>query len=465
MARVARPSHDDPLVTAASEAIGGPVGDHAGPHPWWTPVRVVMAVACLALMLGMVQKSPCVSANWGGGNLRYAQMCYSDVPYLYTGRGFAELSVPFSDTGGRWQVMEYPVTIGYFAYGAALVTHALQGWPDVEKRRQLPPDQVYGSPGVADESGLYFMVTAVLLAGFGLLAAYFMAGAHRGRPWDAMLYAASPALVLTGLINWDLLAVAAVAGALWAWARGRPLLSGVFIGLGAATKLYPLFLLGALLVVCLRNRRIRAFLLATGSAALVWLVANAPVLLLGFEQWKVFWSFNSERGADLGSLWLVLQQMGHTVTPDLINTVSWVFFIAVCLAVFVLGMFAPRTPRIASLAFLVVAGFLLVNKVYSPQYVLWLLPLAVLARPRWRDILIWQAGEVFYFAAVWLYLGEYTAPGASGEPDRFYWVAIFVRILAELYLMAVVVRDVLVPWRDPVREDGLTDDPLEPVQA
>jgi uncharacterized membrane protein len=424
-----------------------------------------MAVACLALMLGMVQKSPCVSANWGGGNLRYAQMCYSDVPYLYTGRGFAELSVPFSDTGGRWQVMEYPVTIGYFAYGAALVTHALEGWPDVEKRRQLPPDQVYGSPGVADESGLYFMVTAVLLAGFGLLAAYFMAGAHRGRPWDAMLYAASPALVLTGLINWDLLAVAAVAGALWAWARGRPLLSGVFIGLGAATKLYPLFLLGALLVVCLRNRRIRAFLLATGSAALVWLVANAPVLLLGFEQWKVFWSFNSERGADLGSLWLVLQQMGHTVTPDLINTVSWVFFIAVCLAVFVLGMFAPRTPRIASLAFLVVAGFLLVNKVYSPQYVLWLLPLAVLARPRWRDILIWQAGEVFYFAAVWLYLGEYTAPGASGEPDRFYWVAIFVRILAELYLMAVVVRDVLVPWRDPVREDGLTDDPLEPVQA
>jgi uncharacterized membrane protein len=465
VARVARPSHDDPLVTAASEAIGGPVGDHAGPHPWWTPVRVVMAVACLALMLGMVQKSPCVSANWGGGNLRYAQMCYSDVPYLYTGRGFAELSVPFSDTGGRWQVMEYPVTIGYFAYGAALVTHALEGWPDVEKRRQLPPDQVYGSPGVADESGLYFMVTAVLLAGFGLLAAYFMAGAHRGRPWDAMLYAASPALVLTGLINWDLLAVAAVAGALWAWARGRPLLSGVFIGLGAATKLYPMFLLGALLVVCLRNRRIRAFLLATGSAALVWLVANAPVLLLGFEQWKVFWSFNSERGADLGSLWLVLQQMGHTVTPDLINTVSWVFFIAVCLAVFVLGMFAPRTPRIASLAFLVVAGFLLVNKVYSPQYVLWLLPLAVLARPRWRDILIWQAGEVFYFAAVWLYLGEYTAPGASGEPDRFYWVAIFVRILAELYLMAVVVRDVLVPWRDPVREDGLTDDPLEPVQA
>jgi hypothetical protein len=103
--------------------------------------------------------------------------------------------------------------------------------------------------------------------------------------------------------------------------------------------------------------------------------------------------------------------------------------------------------------------------VYSPQYVLWLLPLAVLARPRWRDILVWQGGEVFYFAAVWLYLGEYTAPGASGEPDRLYWIAIVVRVLAELYLVAMVVRDILVPWRDPVRQDGLTDDPLEPVEA
>ena len=465
MNRVARPSLDDPLVTAASEGIGGPIGDHARPHSWWTPVRAVLAVTCLAFLLGMAQKSPCVGDNWSGDNSRYAQMCYSDVPYLYTGRGFAERSVPFSDTGGRWQVMEYPVTIGYFAYGATLVTHALKGWPDVEERRDLPADQVYAAPGVAQESGLYFMVTAVLLAGLALLAAFFMAGAHRGRPWDAMLFAASPALVLGGLINWDLLAVAMVAGAMWSWARGRPVLTGVFIGLGTATKLYPLFLLGALLVVCLRNKRIRAFFVATGVAVLTWLVVNAPMLLYGFDQWKVFWSFNSDRGADLGSLWLVWQQMGHTVTPDLINKVSWACFTGVCVAVFLLGMFARRTPRIASLAFLVVAGFLLVNKVYSPQYVLWLLPLAVLARPRWRDILIWQAGEVFYFAAVWLYLGEYTAPGASGEPDRFYWVAIIVRVLAELYLMAVVVRDILVPWHDPVREDGITDDPMEPWQS
>ena len=448
----ARPSLDDPVVTAASEVIGGPVGEHAAPHPWWTPVRVVLAVAVLAFALGMVQKTPCVASNWQDTRLRYGAMCYSDVPYLYTGRGFAELRWPFSDTHGRYEAMEYPVVIGYFAYGAAAVTQALAGGPDVESRRALPADRVYAAPGVADEAGLYFVVTAILLGVVLLVAAWFMAGAQRGRPWDAMLFAVSPALVLAGLVNWDILAVAMVAAALWAWARGRTVLTGVMIGLGTATKLYPLFLLGAVLVVCLRNRRMRDFAVAAVSAAAAWLVANAPVLLTNPDQWKVFWSFNAERGADLGSLWLVWQDAGHTVTSDTINLVSWLFFASVCVAVLLLGLAAPRPPRVAQLAFLVVAGFLFVNKVYSPQYVLWLLPLAVLARPRWRDLLIWQAGEVFYFAAVWLYLGEFTASSVSGGPDRFYWSAILVRVAAEAYLVVMVVRDILRPWRDPVAE-------------
>ena len=463
MALTARPSLDDPFVTAASEAIGGPVGEHAAPHPWWTPVRVILAITALVFAVGMVQKTPCVQQHWAGGTTRYAEMCYSDVPYLYTGRGFAERLPPYSDTGGRYQALEYPVVIGYFAYGAAIVTHALSGWPDVAGRAQVPADQVYSQPGVAQESWLYFKVTAVLLAPFALLAAWFLARTHRGRPWDAALFAAAPALALSGLINWDLLAVAAVAGALWAWSRGRPLLTGVLVGLGTATKLYPLFLLGALFVVCVRRARLRAFALTAVAAPGTWLLVNAPAMLLGFEQWKVFWSFNDSRGADLGSLWLVWEQAGHEVGPALINHVSWIFFGAVCVGVLVLGLVARRTPRIPQLAFLVVTGFLLVNKVYSPQYVLWLLPLAVLARPRWRDLLVWQAGEALYFAAVWLYLGEFTASASSGVPDHFYWLAIVLRVAAELYLAVMVVRDVLAPWRDPVRADGLTDDPMEPV--
>ena len=37
-----------------------------------------------------------------------------------------------------------------------------------------------------------------------------------------------------------------------------------------------------------------------------------------------------------------------------------------------------------------------------------------------------------------------------------------MRIAAELWLAGVIVRDILVPWRDPVRADGVTDDPMEP---
>ena len=457
-----RPTRSDPLAAAASESVGGPVGTRAGGHPWWTPVRVVLAVAALAFVLGMVQKSPCVRDDWSGDQLRYSAMCYSDVPYLYSGRGFAAGYLPYADNGGRYQAMEYPVVIGYFAYGTAWITRTLAGSPDLTERRAVAGDQVYGQPGVVAESSLYFIVTAVLLAPFALLAAWFLAGVHRRRPWDAMLVAASPALLLAGLVNWDLLAVTAVAGALWAWSRGRPVLSGVLIGLGTATKLYPLFLLGALLVVGVRRRRLPAFAAAAAAAAGAWLVVNLPAMLTDFGEWKVFWTFNDQRGADLGSLWLVWQQAGHTVTPKVINLVSLGFFAAVCAGVLVLGLTARRTPRIPQLALLVVVGFLVVNKVYSPQYVLWMLPLVALARPRWRDVLIWTAGEVFYFAAVWLYLGGWTAPAASGQPDRFYWLAIVVRVAVELYVAGLVVRDVLLPWHDPVRSDGLTDDPAEP---
>ena len=94
----------------------------------------------------------------------------------------------------------------------------------------------------------------------------------------------------------------------------------------------------------------------------------------------------------------------------------------------VLGLVAPESPRLAQLGFLVVAAFLLVNKVYSPQYVLWLLPLAALARPRWRDHLMWQGTEIFYFAMVWWYLGGELEPTGGGDVG-LYWVAIVVRVV------------------------------------
>jgi uncharacterized membrane protein len=453
----AYPSRDDPLVRTLSEGVGGPLGTRAGRHPWWTPVRVVLALTAVCLSLGMLQKSSCYQQSWQDGQARYAHMCYSDLPYLYTGRGFAELNWPYSDEDqvrARYQVMEYPVGISYWAWGAAWVTHWLNGSPDLDPRYDQPLDALSADRSVVRETRIFVVVNALGFAAVALLTAWLLAGVHRRRPWDAALFALSPALALTWLVNWDLLAVGLVAGALWAWSRDRPLLTGVLIGLGTATKLYPLFLLGGLLVICLRERRLRDLAVAATWALAAWVVADAPGYLTGASEWRVFWSFNSERGADLGSLWLVVAQAADVaISPHTINLVSWVVFGVWCAAVLVIGLLAPATPRLAQLGFLVVAGFLLVNKVYSPQYVLWLLPLAVLARPRWRDQLLWQAGEVVYFASVWWYLGGYLAP-AGGTDAGFYWVAILVRVAAELYLVAIVVRDVLVPRHDLVAREA-----------
>jgi uncharacterized membrane protein len=317
--------------------------------------------------------------------------------------------------------------------------------PAQEVREATPVADLWGLPGMRTEVNTYFLVTALLLFACGIGAVLFLAGASPGRPWDAMAFALSPTLLVAALVNWDLLAVLFTAGALWAWARGRPLLAGVMVGLGVAAKLYPLFLLGAFLVDVLwsgpgRRHRPGGWTLAVFGAAAAWLVANLPALLTGPSAWRVFWSFNADRGADLGSLWLVLDQLGVHSDAHRINLVSAVLFAAACGAILLVGLRAPRRPQVAQIAFLVVAAFLLVNKVYSPQYVLWLLPLAALARPRWRDLLVWQACELVYFAAVWIYLGGWLAPGSGSNPTT-YQLGIVVRVLGELYLVALVVRD------------------------
>src|SRR5674536_306620 len=59
------------------------------------------------------------------------------------------------------------------------------------------------------------------------------------RRWDAAMLALAPALVVHAMTNWDLAAAALAGLAMLAWARRRPVLAGVLLGLATATKLYP----------------------------------------------------------------------------------------------------------------------------------------------------------------------------------------------------------------------------------
>jgi len=439
---VVLPADTDPVVAAASERIGGPSGAHRGRFlGFWTPLRAIVLLATLAYVVGYLSKLPCHEEAFLG-DARYTRMCYSDIPFLYQTRGFADGWLPYIQTGpGQGPPLEYPVLTGFFMQVASWLT---------------------GRDGSAQERALLFYDWNVILL-FGCLVATVVATALtvRRRPWDAALVALAPGVILGSVINWDLVAVALTAGSMLAWSRSRLGWSGVLLGLAIAAKFYPVLLFGPLFLLCLRSGRLRAFWVTSGWVAAAWTVVNLPVYLVNHDGWLEFYTFSSSRGGDWGSPWYVLQVLGHPVTPDRLNVVAIGVLGLLCLGIAALIMAARRRPRYAQVAFLVIAAFCLTNKVYSPQYVLWLIPLAALARPRWRDFLIWQTGEVVYFASIWYFLQQY-GTSDKGLPEGWYAVAIVVHLVLTSYFAAMVVRDILQPRFDPVRSDGVPehgDDP------
>ena len=436
------PTAEDPVAAAGSEVLGGPLGRRAAAGlSRWSPLHVLIWLAIGMFALGMAQKYPCYNDGWfHGATTQYTRACYSDVPHLFTGRGFADGLTPYFDRlphslSGGFDYLEYPVLTGAFMQLAAWLT-----------------------PGgeLIDRQQAFWFANAALLMICALVTVGAVARTHRHRPWDALLVALAPALALTATINWDLLAVALTAVAMALWSRRHPLAAGVCIGLATSAKIYPALLLGPLLVLCLRAGRMRHFGTALGGAVIAWLAANLPLLLLAPHGWAEAYTYGMDRGADYGSFWLILsQRVGHDLAD--VNVYAIAVLILMCAGIAALALYAPRRPRFAQLTFLVVAAFILANKVYSPQYVLWLIPLAALARPRWRDFLIWQAAEVVYFFAIWLYLANTMSADHRGLPEDAYHVAIAIHLLGTLYLCTVVMRDILLPDRDPVRRDGVDD--------
>jgi uncharacterized membrane protein len=434
-----RPTLSDGFVQTVSARFGGPIGRHAArAFGWWNPARVSLLVGFFIYLAGMIFRLPC---RHGADQFKY--LCYSDIGLLYSGRGLMQGNVPYLDSGD-YPVLEYPVLTGFFL--------------DLERRITALLGGVQGT-GLSDQqqaasTQIFVDVNAVLLGGLFLVAVWAQVRTVDTRPWDGMMLAASPCVAAAALINWDMLPVALTALGMLAWARRHPAWAGALFGLGMAAKLYPVLLLGPLFLLCFRARRMPDFITTASAFVLSWGAVNLPVLALAPQGWKDFWLFNSDRTGDFGSIWYVFSLAGHEV-PEL-NVVSAGLFALGCVVIAGLIVLAPRRPRWGAVAFLVVTAFLMTNKVYSPQYVLWLLPFLILARPRWRDWLIFTAGELLYFVAIWWHLGGLLTPGDSA-PDRIYWLAVIVRLGTQAWVAIMVIRDILQPEHDPVRAAGLDD--------
>ncbi len=326
---------DRSFVGRVSQRIGGPLGRYAATgSAWWNPLRVTLLVGTLVYLSGVVFRLPCritVAGQPPPDHFKY--LCYSDIGLLYAGRGLLQGHTPYLDSGD-YPVLEYPVLTGWFLELERLITRVLGGLQGTGLTDQQRVDSTL----------IFVDVNTVLLGALFLVALWAMVRTPVGRPWDAMMLAASPCVAAAALINWDMLPIALTALGMACWSARRPGLTGVMLGLGAAAKLYPALLLGPLFLLCLRAKRMGRL-----RDDLVHLpgelgIGQLPVLLLAPDAWRSFWQYNSERGGDLGSIWYVLSLAGHPV--PYLNWVSGGLFALCCMGILILIMYAPHAAAV-----------------------------------------------------------------------------------------------------------------------
>lgn len=412
----------------------------------------VLATTAFGILLGYLGKAPCsgppydafgISANLSAN--KYSHLCYSDVQQLWVGRGVREHVFPYLTgrlvpndrpegqlVGGA---VEYPVVTGIFMWFAGLR---------------------------AANDGDYLRTTALLLAPFGLLTAGLLAKLAGRR---AFIWAAAPALVLYSVHNWDFLATACVAGAVWAWSRGRPGGAAMLLGLGAATKIYPGFLALPLLLERLALRDYRGAARVAAGTGGVWAVINVPVLLANPGGWWATYAFQAGRTADLttNSIWfwglpeLEADQVNRWSAALVVS--SW------ALALIVGWSRAQRTGRYPWLQVgaALLCAFLLFNKVHSPQYVLWLLPFFVLLRVRWGWWVSYLALDLLLYVGLFRWYYDITQGGDFGVAKQAAVLGVWGKavLLALLYVVFLLSASVV---RDPstVRELSSSGPPSSP---
>lgn len=365
--------------------------------------KAVIALALFAALLSFVKFDHCYNSHWSGVGVDVHE-CYSDLPALFDARGLVDHHWPYSSATNS---VEYPPLTGLVMWGTALIT-----------------------PAGYNSDKYYFLINIFLLAALFIGTAILLSKIN---PSKWYLLPVLPAVIASLYINWDMWAVISAVAAIYWFDRKRYELSAISLAVSIATKFFPIVLLIPITIIFLHQRDVRLAVKYILQTSILWVAINAPFAISTPTGWWRFFKLNSSRPADLGSLWQALSIFG--INPRGINF-YWVALFIVGSAVISLRLLRSRLPpKLAQSAFIYVALFTALNKVYSPQYVLWLAPLGVLALVNQRDraaFWLWQGAEAIYHFAIWEYLATYGGSKFS-LPATWYAAAILLRIATSLY--------------------------------
>lgn len=375
--------------------------------------RVVAIVALIAALLSFAKFNHCRGTNWVSPDV-YVHMCYSDISALYGAREINTDKWPYASAENA---VEYPVITGVIMWATGLL--------------------------IDDPSGYrsYFDLNALLILLLFFASIFIL---WRLKPDYVALFPIAPAVFGSLLINWDIYAVLFALLSLYFYKDKKMDLSAFFMGIAIATKFYPGVILFGIALIFWKNQQIKELLRYLAITVAAWLAINLPVALNNQDGWWRFFKLNIERDNDLGSIWyaaaLLDLPMGN------LNNLTILAFVIALAAIgvlyFMIANHRTDFENLILIAFLTVAAFVTISKVYSPQYILWLTPLAVLAMTRDEErkaFWIWQGTEALYHFAIWQYLASYT--GAKfGIPESFYALTIFIRVAGLAYFSATLIR-------------------------
>lgn len=359
--------------------------------------RLILVFALLASFLSFAKFQHCRSAGWGSPDV-YIHMCYSDLSALYGAREINVDRWPYESPDNS---VEYPVITGLIMWATGKV--------------------------ISDPNGYraYFDINALLIALVFIFSAWLL---WRIKPEFAALLSFSPAVIGSLYINWDIWAIAAALIAIYLFQKQRFDLSALALGISIATKFFPIVLL--LPVILYFKTEITKTIRYIALTSIAWIAINLPIALTNFDGWSRFYKMNVERSSDLGSIWYALQLRDITFGNSTFLSVILVLLAALAIANIANQSKANTFETFAITSFLTVAAFVTISKVYSPQYIIWLTPFALIAMRRKEErsaFWIWQGGEALYHLAIWQYLASYT--GAKfGLPEGLYALSIFIRV-------------------------------------